>query len=477
MSSTEDAVRRIGTCPGYLVTLVLAVASFSSPTSAEETVIVDARKRLQTFEGWGTSLCWWADRVGDWPDDKLDPLLKLVTDSEEGLGYTIFRYNIGGGDAPGHAHMRAGAAVPGYRPTENGPYDWSADARQRRVLNKLLAQTDGAILEAFALSAPYWMTRSGCSAGAADGSSNLEDEYYDDFADYLTEVVKHFRDEWGIKFRTLEPMNEPNADWWKAETPQEGCHYGVAEQERLIQEIAKHMRRKGLTGTAVSAPDTNSLDTCVDNLKVYGPATIEALGQINAHSYYGERRRELRDLARRHQKRFWQSESGPLFFKGDALATQLFMAERIVRDIRDMQVVAWVDWQFMAGLNWGCTDWLKKPHTFRINKKLYVYAQFTRFIRPGDKVLALDTPHLLAAVSEKHHRLVLVVVNSGDAARSYRVEVKGLVGHRHDAGAYRTSEDEDCVRLPTLVFEGDTLRLEAKPRSVTTLSVFEEKPE
>jgi len=52
------------------------------------------------------------------------------------------------------------------------------------------------------------MTRSGCASGNTDGSNNLRDDYYDDFAEYLTEVVKHFRDKWEITFRTLEPLNE-----------------------------------------------------------------------------------------------------------------------------------------------------------------------------------------------------------------------------------------------------------------------------
>jgi hypothetical protein len=61
------------------------------------------------------------------------------------------------------------------------------------------------------------MTKSGCASGNTDGSNNLKDDSYDAFADYLTEVVKHFRDSWGITFRTLEPLNEPNASWWTGE--------------------------------------------------------------------------------------------------------------------------------------------------------------------------------------------------------------------------------------------------------------------
>ena len=93
------------------------------------------------------------------------------------------------------------------------------------------------ILEAFSNSPPYWMTKSGCASGSTDGSNNLKDDSYDAFADYLTEVVKHYRDSFGITFRTLEPLNEPNANWWKANGGQEGCHFSPANQQTIIKAV------------------------------------------------------------------------------------------------------------------------------------------------------------------------------------------------------------------------------------------------
>ena len=69
--------------------------------------------------------------------------------------------------------------------------------------------------------------------GAVDGSNNLRDDQYDAFADYLTEVVKHYRDEWGITFRTLNPLNEPSSDWWKKGNMQEGSHFTMRNRPRL----------------------------------------------------------------------------------------------------------------------------------------------------------------------------------------------------------------------------------------------------
>ena len=54
---------------------------------------------LGEFEGWGTSLCWWANRIGY--SDALTSQAAEVFFSDEGLDMNIGRYNAGGGDATG----------------------------------------------------------------------------------------------------------------------------------------------------------------------------------------------------------------------------------------------------------------------------------------------------------------------------------------------------------------------------------------
>lgn len=51
---------------------------------------------LGEFQGWGTSLCWWANRIGY--SDKLTEQAGNLFFSEDGLNMNIGRYNVGGGD-------------------------------------------------------------------------------------------------------------------------------------------------------------------------------------------------------------------------------------------------------------------------------------------------------------------------------------------------------------------------------------------
>ena len=79
----------------------------SAPIDAASTVTVSPYSKFDInggkFEGWGTSLCWWANRVGY--SDSLAQKTADVFYGNDGLRLNIARFNIGGGDNPSHTHI------------------------------------------------------------------------------------------------------------------------------------------------------------------------------------------------------------------------------------------------------------------------------------------------------------------------------------------------------------------------------------
>src|ERR1035437_7094706 len=196
-----------------------------NPTSLSRTAVaIDPSIKSQVIEGWGASLCWWANIMGGFSDSKIKTICDWITDPVNGLNMNIFRFNIGGGDDPTHHHKRTdGGAMPGYKASLTAPYDWTQDANQRKIMQQLIASriakagVNDIQIVGFSNSPPYWMTRSVCSAGSVEGNvTNLQSGMFDNFADYLTEVVKHYHDSLGITFNYIEPFNEPDGNWWKA---------------------------------------------------------------------------------------------------------------------------------------------------------------------------------------------------------------------------------------------------------------------
>lgn len=425
------------------------------------------------FRAWGTSLAWWANGVGAWPEPVVDDIVRRVTDPADGLGLTYFRYNIGGGDQPGHAHMRHWGDVPGFKPSKDGPYDWTADEAQRSVLLKLVrAVGKGAIVEAFSNSPPWWMTVSGCAAGSKDGGANLKPEFEQPFAAYLADVCAFYRDRHGLVFDILEPMNEPDVNWWRAGKNQEGCHVPRDQQARLIRLSRAELDARGLASTRIAATDANNLDDALKSLESFDEATLAALGQVNAHSYSGKLRAQLRSAAAARGKPLYQSESGPLYVGGNDFEQIMKMAKRIVVDLNELQPEVWATWQVVSGGPWGCLHEDAKTQTFSVGKKFHMFAAFTRAIRPGDRVLPQSNNQVLAAVSPARREAVLVLVNEDKVARPARVSVRTAGVLPGSVSVRRTSATEDLVGLADLPLEAGRISVELPAGSVTRLTLI-----
>jgi len=433
-------------------------------------VKIDPALRHQTFEGWGTSLCWWANRIGGWSTDKKNQFLDLIVNPSTGLGYNVFRFNIGGGDDPSHSHMGQYRDMPGFQPTK-GTWSWDADARQTSVVSRLVAIGQNVILEAFSNSPPYWMTKSGCASGSSDGSNNLKDDSYDVFAGYLTDVVKHYRDALGITFRTLEAMNEPNANWWKSQGSQEGCHFGASNQQQIIKAVGAQLTAKGLTDTQVSASDENSMDDAYSIISGYDSTTLGYVAQINAHSYAGSKRSQLRTLATSKGKRLWQSESGPLSVTlASNTEAAIFMAERIITDLRELQPQAWIDWQTVdTSTPWTSFSVNDAQQTGTPQKRFYMHAGFSRYIRPGATFVEIDNANMVAAVAGDGSVLTVVVRNGDSAATAnYTFDLTALASVGTAIEVYRTSATEDLAHLTPITLKNWSFTTSSTPYSVTT---------
>jgi len=451
-----------------------------------ETVVVDPAAQCQTIQGWGTSLCWWANIAGGWKDENFRRVMDLLFDREKGLGLNIVRYNIGGGDAPGHHHMRVGAAVPGFRSDPEKPYDWTADANQRRVLRAAI-ERGADCLEAFSNSPPSWMTRSGCTAGAEDPrQNNLRDDCYQDFACYLADVIEHFRDAWGIVFDTVDPMNEPGGTWWKAGGRQEGCRFDADGQRRILTLLTCELRKRDLD-TRVSAPDAHSIDWALNQIRKWDRPALDAVAQINTHAYKGKRRAELHNLAQRLGKNLWMSEfdmAGRVPGKGhdhESMLPALDLAAAIVRDLRDLRPSAWVLWQAVENeqyciwwkFNYGLlhADLMYGTEKVWITRKYYAMGHFSKFVRPGACMVDVSAGDAVAFWDRRTYRLVIVTYNRSRAPRRRRYDLSAFNRLGRSASGYRTDPGHKLDVLPELPIRNGVLEAAEPALAISTYVV------
>jgi len=441
-------------------------------------ISIDAQRQL--VEGWGVSLCWWANMCGKWSDKKIDELLDWMV-SPTGLNWNIFRYNIGGGDDPNWTnckehHMGSGkglrAEMEGFQDERGGEYHWDRDAAQRKIMLKIREKRPDAIFEAFSNSCPWWMTVSGCVSGNEDGGKdNLNPEYYNDFAHYLVDVCKHYKEEYGIEFKTLEPFNESVTGFWFKSGVQEGCHFDYASQVAFVKVLAPILAESGLK-TIISAADETNIGLAVNGLKAFQEAgEMENIGQWNSHTYSGDNhsRSQFGSLARAEGKMVWMSETGS---GGSGIGGNLSMAQRLIDDVRYIAPEAWVDWQYMEEANdqWCFVRGSFANETFYKVKNYYVRQQFTRFIKPGYHIVASLNEHSLAALNETSDTLVVVLLNT-DVKAVHRFSLP-LASINGDIKAWRTSEEESMKIVNSYkTLEDGIIEVTLPEASITTLEI------
>ncbi len=426
-----------------------APAPLAVPTTQVTIGLHPAIDRPSTrFEGWGTALAWFANVTGGWPDAERTRLADLFY-GRDGLGWTIARYNIGGGDAPTTPkYLRTGAAVPGFwrqpagtagrdwwRADDERMWDWTQDANQRWWLDAVRVRVDRPIFEAFSNSPPWFMTVSGRVSGAEKRTDdNLRPGQERAFTDYLARAVDELQRRHHIAFRTLSPVNEPNTDYWYAANTQEGAHWSPERQAMMIDATDAALKARGLA-TVVAAPDETNSQTFVTDVAAYSPATLARVGQLNVHSYGTLHQTAVRDIARAAGIRLWMSENDTPR-EGDpedmnSMPSALAFAEHVVADLKRLEPAAWVFWQAVEtlsaidgkrGSNWGLVKANLRAapdgdHAVQVTRKYWAMAQFSRYIRPGYRLVPVDDPDTAGALSPDGGTLVLVHVNSAPVAR------------------------------------------------------------
>ncbi|KAI1249694.1 Endo-beta-1 6-galactanase [Eutypa lata] len=407
----------------------------------DTTTTIDAKSNWGTWEGWGISLAWWAKAFGD-RDDLADILFTLDSTqfagvSLPGLGFNIARHNAGASswNTYDSTAMTASANIKSSRQIEghwldwastdpsSSSWDWSVDANQRAMLSK--AKSRGANhLELFSNSPMWWMCQNKNPSGASGGGENIQSWNLQDHAVYMATIAKYAKDNWGITFESVDPFNEPTADWWKADGTQEGSHFDVSTQTTVINNLRSELDSRGLESTIVAAADESYYDQATAAANGWSSAARANVARINVHGYqYGSGKRDaLYDVANSNGKKLWNSEYGESDATGARLASNLLL------DFRWLKPTAWVYWQAIDGGGWGLIDGNNDDKTLGSpGQKYWVLAQFSRHIREGMTILDGGSGSTVAAYDGANRKLVIAYYNSG-AAQTVSFELSGFGG-------------------------------------------------
>lgn len=448
--------------------LVLAVPC----VRADYTAVVNPASILVTnYQGWGSSLCWWANVVGGYSNRQ-----EYCTLAFSDLKLNIVRYNIGGGENPSLTNTITNyrAIMQGFEPT-NGVWNWNADQNQRWVLRQALAEGAN-LVDAFANSPPWWMTISGSVTGntntTGSQNDNLQTNYEAAFAAYLATVVSNLTVLDGDHFNYCTPMNEPvGTDWLFDNGKQEGCDIDPGQQARLVNDLRAQLNVQS-PSTGIDAAEDFSESDSFSDLNSYTNGAFPYVSLVSTHTYSANDAGPLGNVAVSSRKPLWVSEYG------DGDATGLIMAQRIHDDITGMGASAWVYWQVVD--NAGGWGFLYNPlvaptnssftTNYTINQKFYVMGQFSEFVSRGCNIISVNDSYTLAAFNPTNSTLVLVMANTNTSGFDVTYNLGAFTSLPAQVAVYQTAGalGEDITSLPSLPVLAGEFTAAIPAQSVTT---------
>ena len=468
-----------------LTTIFLATISLGCYAQT----VVDLTRTYQTIQDFGASDCWTAEYVSDYfssaeKEKAAKWLFSQGFDSNgnpEGIGLSCWRVNLGAGsdeqgaDSNIEDETRRAAC---YQKSDL-TYDWTRCDGQQWFMKKAKEYGVNHFL-LFSNSAPVHMTKNGkANANNQMISCNLKDDCYDDFAEFLATVTQHFTEE-GYNVTYIDPVNEPRFDW---KDGQEGSPWENSNIAQLAKELDKSISSRNLS-TKILVPEASSLDLLYSGTgrasnqiyEFFSRKSANYIGNLPSlakvvagHSYWTFRtntdlksiREKVRNEAAKYYVEVMQSEWSMLdaapetsaaFPASYEAATKmdiaLYMAKIIHSDLCYGNMTGWSYWTAFATERYAQKNRfylirmnaagdsgdesygdIKKGGRLTVDKNLWVLGNYSRFIRPGYKRVAMtgaDNQNGLMAsswLSPDEKTLVTVFVNMDQNSQKTSITV------------------------------------------------------
>jgi hypothetical protein len=412
----------------------------------------------QTIHNFSASDAWACQFAGNWPDEKRNRIADwlfsmdtLADGSPQGIGLSMWRYNIGAGtaeqgDSSGIKDEWRRAASLDSKAKEAmdriRSQNWFLKAAKERGVKQFLG---------FFNSPPVQLTING-KGYASKGKCNISSSNYKAFARYTVKAIKQIKQSTGIGFNYISPVNEPQWDW--SDGGQEGCPYNNTEISGLVKSLNAEFLKNNISSKIVvpeagnhkyllKGSDKPGKDNQVADF--FDPLSSNYIGDLPAvakviasHSYFTTSpasaavalRKQIKEhIAGVKNIEYWQSEYCIL---GDnegeingsrrdlGMNAALYVAKVIYHDLVAANASAWQWWLAVSPYNYKdgliYIDKDKANGSLYDSKMLWAMGNYSRFIRPGMQRIEVGASSQEVCVSgfkdPDNGMLVLIFVNT-----------------------------------------------------------------
>ena len=486
--------------------IILAILPFVTfaQKAQELTIKIDIKKQAQRIDNFGAAGAWFSEGIGkNWPAKNREQMAEWLFSKEfnadgtpKGIGLSAWRFNIGGGTA----EQGDSSGIRDFRKRvesflkPDGTYDWTKQSGYLWFTKK--AKEYGVEnLIAFSNTPPVQFTKNGLGYKTEkDYLSNLKPDKYQDYAQFLTTVLKHF-DQEGLHFKYISPVNEPQWDWYHPymEGSQEGTPWQNEEITKVVRALDSTLTKSN-SSSKILITEAGQLDYLYGKTGAAGKQTQTFFAKnsplnlsnlrhlpalIGGHSYFTDKgdssriaiRKHVADTTRKYGVEFWQTEYSMLadgYKEGKkgkipAMDCALFLSKVIHDDLTYGNAAAWQLWN-----SWepGSAEFDTRYYVIALNpankeytdgtviqtKNLWALGHYSRFVRPGMHRLNMTrndglSPEKMAqdvmvSAYTDGKQIVLVAINYTAEPRTFKPEISNFKpGKAFDE--YLTTADKD----------------------------------
>lgn len=421
------------------------------------TLTVNPDTTYQKMDGFGFSLAFQrANLITNMKDtDKQRQLLDLLFNTTTGAGFSIIRNGIGSSPDSSSDHMNTFAPKSPGSPTAKPNYQFDGKDSGQLFVSQEAYKTYGVRnIYADAWSAPGYMKTNGNEANGGSIAADWKQAY----ADYLLAYVGFYKDA-GVTVSHLGFLNEPEYSANYASMGSSGAQ--AADFIKLLYTtIQAHNLSDSLGIVCCESEGWGNQVSMTSAIKSAGADTM--VKAISSHTYTGGPSGPMNVKAP-----VWLSEQCDLnggwstAWAGSGGAGEgMTWANNIMSAVVNTNIGGYLYWEGVQWPNPNTNEKLIKvdnsTSTYEVAKRLWAFAQFSRYVRPGATRIAATgagTGLRAAAFKNLDGSIAVVLINSAASANTATVKITGVTvpSTATDVGLWVTDNTHSCEKSTATV--------------------------
>lgn len=362
----------------------------------------------QVIDGFGASQSCdvYADQIYEF--DKRDEVMDLLFSGEKGIGLSILRSEVGNG-----------LNMPTIHPdpetwdfTAYEPEQWVLHEAKKRGVEKIMSTV---------WSPPAWMK----TTNRIVRGGHLKKECYQDYAEYLVNYVKGYKEHHGVEINAVSIANEP-----EYAAPWQSCLWSPEEFSDFLANYLKPVFEKEHLDTDIIVGEEGTWTDKRLSAVYEKPEALEAMDIVGGHYYHGQPHEFTK--AKEHNKRVWETEVSDTLHSTTDFKDGVKWSRYVHDFMTKSDANAFLYW---LGASYKTNNEslirLQENGSYIAAKRLYSLGNFSKYVRPGYVRMDIDENpygnlHLSAYKNPETGEFAIVAVNDGQNNETFDLNFDGI---------------------------------------------------